>query len=184
MNGNWYPWCGTVNGNSSELFISAWKHIRNIVNNGLSSGIKWVWSPYASSYPATPSNIIENYFPGDDVFDWVAVDGYNWGASRKESTWQSFEEIFSDCFRTLDSITRRPIMIGEVACHESGGSKGIWIKEALNFLKLRFPMVKILIWFDINKECDWRIASSSSSIKAFQQSAHLFSLEYNTDSPP
>jgi len=175
MNGNWYPWCGTVNRNSGKLFIDAWNHIRNLVNMEAPYGIEWVWSPYAHSYPATPYNTIENYFPGDDALDWVAIDGYNWGSSREWSTWRSFEEIFSDAYKTLTSITRRPFMIGEVACGESGGSKELWIREALKALKGQFSKIEILVWFDVNKECDWRIASSSASLNAFRRGAKLFS---------
>ncbi|UCD35644.1 MAG: hypothetical protein JSU90_02085, partial [Nitrospiraceae bacterium] len=101
MNGDWYPWCGTVNGNSSEDYIVAWNHIRDLVNREAPSGIQWVWCPYASSYPETLLNRMEDYFPGDEVIDWVAIDGYNWGCDREGSSWQSFEEIFSDAYKTL-----------------------------------------------------------------------------------
>lgn len=174
MNGNWYPWCGSVNGNSSRSFIDAWNHIRNLVNLEVPSGIEWVWSPYAHSYPEESSNSIVNYFPGDDVIDWVAIDGYNWGSSKEWSVWQSFEDIFSDAYESMIVITQRPFMVGEMACGELGGSKGLWISEALHALNTRFNKIRIIIWFDINKECDWRIMSSSDSLEAFRAGMKLF----------
>ncbi len=174
MNGNWYPWCGSINGNSAELYIAAWNHIRDLVKMETPSGIEWVWSPYAFSYPAISSNNIENYFPGDNVLDWVAIDGYNWGDSQEWSTWQSFEEVFSGAYKRLSSITRRPFMIGETACNESGGSKELWISDALDILKNKYTKIKIMVWFDVNKECDWRIISSPVSLKAFRASSGLF----------
>jgi beta-mannanase len=174
MNGNWYPWCGTVNGNAPEDFAAAWRHIRNIVTAEVASGIKWVWSPYAHSYPMEPFNGIDRYFPGDALIDWVAIDGYNWGTSMNWSTWQSFEEIFSDAYETAITMSRRPVMIAETASSEVGGSKEQWITDAFRVLKTRFQKVKILVWFDISKECDWRIASSQGSLKAFRASAQSF----------
>lgn len=174
MNGNWYPWCGTVNGNSPEDFIAAWNHIRNLVNREASSKIQWVWSPYAFSYPLTPFNRIKDYFPNDEVVDWVAIDGYNWGCDREWSVWQSFEEIFSDAYKTLTALSRCPIMIGETASTETGGSKALWITEAFHVLEKCFPRIKALIWFDVHKECDWRIASSFESLKAFRSGVKLF----------
>jgi beta-mannanase len=174
MNGNWYPWCGTVNGNTPEDFADAWRHIRNIVTAEVASGIKWVWSPYAHSYPMEPFNGIDRYFPGDALIDWVAIDGYNWGTSMNWSTWQSFEEIFSDAYETAITMSRRPVMIAETASSEVGGSKEQWITDAFRVLKTRFQKVEILVWFDISKECDWRIASSQGSLKAFRASAQSF----------
>lgn len=168
MNGNWYPWCGSVNGNSPEAFIAAWNHIRNLVNKEAASRIQWVWSPYASSYPLTPFNKIEDYFPSDEVIDWVAMDGYNWGCAREWSVWQSFEEIFSEAYKTLAALSRRPIMIGELASTEKDGNKALWITEAIHALEKKFPRIKAVIWFDVNKECDWRIASSPESLEAFR----------------
>lgn len=174
MNGNWYPWCGTVNGNSAELFIAAWNHIRNIVNIEAPSGIEWVWSPYAHSYPDQPSNSIESYFPGDDALDLIAIDGYNWGSSKEWSAWQSFEEIFSDSYEALSAISQRPFIIGEAACDESGGNKERWITETFDIIKTRFKKIEALIWFDVKKECDWRITSSPGSLRAFRNSSGAF----------
>ncbi|RJQ50203.1 MAG: hypothetical protein C4538_00465 [Nitrospiraceae bacterium] len=174
MNGNWYPWCGTVNSNSPEDFIAAWKHIRELVNREALSRIQWVWSPYAFSYPMTPFNRMEDYFPGDEVVDWVAIDGYNWGSVREWSSWQSFEQIFSDAYKTMTTLSKCPIMIGETASTETGGDKALWITDAFHALRKCFPRVEALIWFDVNKECDWRIASSDESLQAFRSAVNLF----------
>lgn len=174
MNGNWYPWCGTVNGNAPEDFLAAWDHIRNLVNREAPSRIQWVWSPYAFSCPPAVYNGIEDYFPGDEAVDWVAIDGYNWGCSQDRSEWQSFDEIFSDAYKTVTAISKRPVMIGETASTESGGNKALWLTEAFHALGNRYPRIKALIWFDVNKECDWRIASSPESLKTFHSAAKLF----------
>ena len=168
MNGDWYPWSGTVNGNTTENFILAWHHIRNIIIREVSSKIKWVWSPFVRSYPDIQDNRISCYFPGDAFIDLVGLDGYNWGDSMPWSKWESFEEIFSDAYGMVTSISRCPVMISETASCETGGDKGLWITQAFNAARLRFKRVESIIWFDIDKECDWTIASSPGSLKSFQ----------------
>jgi len=174
MNGNWYPWCGTVNGNSQGDFIAAWNHIRDLVNGEAPIRIQWVWSPYARSYPLAPQNRMECYFPGDELIDWVAIDGYNWGHDREWASWQSFEEIFSDAYNTLIALSRCPIMIGEIASTGTGGNKALWITDALRGIHTKFPRIQALIWFDVRKECDWRITSSLESLEAFRSGIKLF----------
>ena len=168
MNGNWYPWCASVNGNTCKDYLSAWCHIQDVVAPRVSSNIKWVWTPYAQSYPVNTVDIIQDLFPGDDRVDWVGIDGYNWGTSRPWSEWQSFEQIFSEAYQVLTAISRRPVMIAETACAEAGGNKPSWLTEAFCVLKTRFQRVNMLIWFDANKECDWTIASSRASLEAFR----------------
>jgi len=117
---------------------------------------------------------MEDYFPGDDVVDLVAIDGYNWGRTRDWSVWQSFEEIFSDAYKTATALSKRPIIIGEAASAEIGGSKSLWISDGFKQLRRSFPRIEALIWFDVQKESDWRIASSPESLKAFRTSAKIF----------
>jgi len=173
MNGFWYPWCGTTNHNNPKEYLRAWKHLRRLFAEEGSSNVKWVWSPYASSHPASKENSICSYFPGDDEIDLIAIDGYNWGESTKWGTWQSFLEIFKDAYDTITSISEKPIIIAETGCTELGGSKSEWISEMFSILPSRFERIQAIVWFDINKECDWRISSSESSQHSFRQAVRL-----------
>ncbi|MFM8594012.1 MAG: endoglucanase, partial [Chloroflexota bacterium] len=48
------------------------------------------------------------------------------------------------------------------------GSKPTWITDAmLDAIPLAFPQVRAMVWFDEDKECDWRVNSSPSSLDAF-----------------
>jgi beta-mannanase len=172
MNGNWYPWCGSVNGNTPEAFVEAWRHIRSIFRKAGSDRLAWVWSPYAHSVPDEPQNEIARYFPGVEDVDWVGLDGYNWGTSQPWSRWQSFEDIFCDGYERLTHVAPgKPCMIAEAGCAEDGGSKGAWIKEAFEALRGRFTRIKAMVWFNIDKECDWRIESSQESLASFRTCA-------------
>jgi beta-mannanase len=168
MNGNWYPWCGTVNGNSPEEYRKVWHHLRSLFAEEGATGINWVWSPYALSFPPGRENSLETYFPGDDQLDWVAIDGYNWGSVNPGTGWQRFEDIFSSAYESISKMSGRPLMIGETGSAENGGKKDVWISEAFEAIRNRFPKIETLVWFDVDKECDWRISSSPESLAVFR----------------
>ena len=63
----------------------------------------------------------------------------------------------------------KPFMIAETGCTEEGGDKGKWIEDGWETLKNRFPRIKALIWFNVNKECDWRVDSSPESADSFKK---------------
>jgi len=48
-----------------------------------------------------------------------------------------------------------------------GGDKAAWIAGILPSLETMYPGVKALVWFQMNKETDWRIDSSPASEAAF-----------------
>lgn len=169
MNGNWYPWCGKVNGNTPEKYIDTWRYIRSIFRKAQNDRLIWVWSPYAHSVPEKTDNDIGQYFPGGQEVDWLGLDGYNWGTSREWSSWQSFREIFQNGYDRLIQLSpEKSIMIAETGCTEEGGDKSWWIKEAFEVLNERLYRTKALVWFNVNKECDWRIESSQKSLFSFK----------------
>lgn len=174
MNGNWYPWCGTVNGNRPQEYVKAWRHMKRIFSDEGASNVKWIWSPYAASYPETADNGISEYFPGNDLIDFAALDAYNWGSSTNWSEWKTFSELIGSGYDEILSITSKPIIIAETACSEEGGNKAEWIESMFKSLRERFNKVEALIWFDVDKECDWRISSSLLSANAFRTNAPGF----------
>jgi hypothetical protein len=167
MNGDWFAWGGTANGNDPAAFVAAWRRIHDIFDSVGVTNVAWVWAPNADSKPGGVDlaswNNWRNYYPGDDYVDWVGIDGYNRGGSY----WQSFGDMFEPVYR--DYAARKPIMIAESASVEDGGSKSEWIRDAGAWIKTH-RAVKALIWFDTNRSSsgiDWRIDSSQSSLGAF-----------------
>jgi DNA invertase Pin-like site-specific DNA recombinase len=78
-------------------------------------------------------------------------------------------EIFARTFTALRRITKHPIVITEVAAAESGGSKAEWITEL--FRTARRLGARGVIWFDLDKEADWRVTSSPEAAAAFHAAA-------------
>jgi hypothetical protein len=168
MNGDWSPWCGTVNGNTPAQFVAAWKHIYNIFSAAGASNVKFVWSPNATSVPNTRANAISAYWPGDAYVDYIGIDGYNWGRTAT-TKWTSFSGVFGAAYATVTSLSSsKPIVLTEIGCSETGGSKAAWITDMFRVIPASFPRIAGLVWFDANKEADWRIESSAASLAAFK----------------
>lgn len=166
MNGNWYVWDGYHNGESSgpAKYIAAWKHIHNIFSSASATNVKWVWSPNHTSAPDESWNQAVNYYPGDDYVDWIGIDGYNWG----QGDWQTFTQIFSSAYATFESYGK-PLMISEFACAtDESYSKADWITDAFSEIESTYSRIRIFVWFNQNKERDWRVSSSTSASDSFK----------------
>jgi hypothetical protein len=174
MNGEWSG-CGGASNNSPgktdgpAKFVAAWRHIHDIFQKVGATNTTWVWSPNDRDIPSVSWNHWKNYYPGSAYVDWVGIDGYNWGDTQSWSSWSSFPTLFADVYR--DYVATKPIMIAETASAEQGGSKASWITSTATALKKQFPGIAALVWFDVNKEADWRPDSSAPSLKAFRQMA-------------
>ncbi len=70
------------------------------------------------------------YYPDDDVVDYVAVDGYNFGDHYDRwHRWQSYEAVFEP---TLDVLSKvgKPLFISEIGCADDP-RKPAWIRDFL-----------------------------------------------------
>ncbi|MFA5891766.1 MAG: glycosyl hydrolase [Actinomycetota bacterium] len=171
MNGDWYAWDGSHNNSSGTTngpakYRAAWKRIWNLFRGQGVTNVVWVWSPNHASVPAASWNHWSKYYPGDTYVDWVGIDGYNFGNTRSWSKWTTFRSIFTPVYRTYAS--RKPIMIGETSTTEAGGDKAVWIAQARSVMKQYFPSVAALMWFHVPKEEDWRVNTSSRSLKTYR----------------
>jgi hypothetical protein len=171
MNGDWSPWSGAQNGNSSTKYIAAYRHVHDLFVSSGATNVIWAFCPNVTSVPDEAWNEPLDYYPGDTYVDWTCVDGYNWGTSPSGDGWQTFYQVFKDIYPVL-AAKNKPIIIGEMASTELGGDKAAWIGQIIPTLKAEFPLIKGLLWFDINKETDWRISSSTASEAAFKAMAN------------
>lgn len=162
MNGDWYPWCETINGNAPGDYVRAWRHVHDLIAAAGATNVTWIWAPNGGG----PGNMAAMY-PGDDYVDAVGLDAYNWGTTQSWSRWQTPDEVFGPWLEQLRSIAPgKQIIITETAGTETGGSKADWISALLPYLKAQ-PDVTGFLWFNLNKETDWRISSSTAASNAF-----------------
>lgn len=188
MNGDWFPWGVGVNGNTATDYIAAWRHVHDRFTALGVTNVRWVWTPN-HDYGGPVS--FEDVYPGDAYVDWVGVNGFNWGTSmywaecQCQSSWMSFESLFSRSYVHLTSLTSKPIIITETASSEFGGDKAVWIVDGfLEQLPTRFPEVRAVAWYNVPDartaaggyvtegevaayEIDWRINSSAAALDAF-----------------
>lgn len=159
MNGDWYPWGGTVGTNTPQKLVAAYRHIHGFFKDV--PNVKFGWAPNSNSVPDTPENKMELYYPGDDFVDYVGVDGFNFGWSG----YLSFDDIFGDVLTRLEQYNK-PIYIFSFASAASS-EKAEWIKDALTVQLYKYPHLAGFLWFNQNKDRDWRVESDERSLQAF-----------------
>lgn len=168
MNGDWCPWGakpGNANANTPTEFVAMWQFVVNRFRAAGVTNVRWIWSPNT----VDTDKPIDGLYPGDAYVDLVGIDGYNRGTSQSWSTWQTFTEVFGATYTQILALTSKPLYIAEVACAEQGGDKAAWITSALlSEIPTTFPALRGIVWFDENKETDWRIESSLAATEAFR----------------
>jgi beta-mannanase len=168
MNGKWAPWEAGINGNTPQDYVDAWRHVHGIFLAHGAANALWVWGPNifggGAAVDFTP------YYPGSDVVDVLALDGYNWGSL---DVWQTYSQVFGPSYDVLCRLdASKPVMIAETASTELGGDKAAWITSAYTReIATRTPRVKVVVWFDVNKETDWRVESSQPALNAYRSVA-------------
>jgi hypothetical protein len=166
MNGFWFPWSEGVNGNKKGEYVAAWRHVHDIFKSVGANNASWVWCPNVDfTRKLIPLNRV---YPGADYVDWTCLDGFNWGKRTDSAGWQSFNQVFHETYKRVTKLAPgKPVLIGETASNEIGGSKPAWIKNMLREVP-RYRKVRGLIWFDVkDRNTHWPLESSSKAGKAF-----------------
>jgi beta-mannanase len=168
LNASHYPWGAGVNGNTPARAVAAWEHVRRVFEaEGVVDAV-WIWCVNVHAEGTAP---FAELYPGDDAVDWVALDGYNGGTALPWGGWRTPREVFGASLDDLHDLSQRPVLITEVGSAEEGGSKAEWIR-ALFDLAVQ-ERVRGLIWFQYDKETDWRVQSTPSAAAAFRRGVDL-----------
>ena len=173
MNGNWYPWSGAKNGGADggpAKYVAMWRYMHDLFEEVGATNVVWIWCPLVTDVPAVPWNHWTHYYPGDEYVDWVGLDAYNWGTSSDCCVWQSFPTLVRALYN--DYAGKKPLILPETSSAELGGNKAAWIREMHMSLMTEFTAIKGVVWFDIDKETDWRVASSPETLAAYKEMAH------------
>ncbi|SFK42052.1 glycoside hydrolase family 26 protein [Geodermatophilus ruber] len=165
QNGTWYPWAVGSGGTTAAQHVSAWRHVVQLFRDAGAANVTFVWNPNVSFPGSSP---IGATWPGKRYVDVVGLDGYNWGTSTSWTAWQTPQQLFDASLRELRGLApRTPILISEVASAEAGGDKAAWIRALVAHLDAQSDVTGF-VWFDHDKETDWRIASSPASAEALR----------------
>jgi hypothetical protein len=153
------------------LYVAAWRRIHDVFAAEGATNVQWVWCPNATAFRAGDERNAPAYYPGDEYVDWICADGYNWAPGRPGDEWRSFAAIYGP-FYEWGMARRKPLMVGEFGAQERNpGEKAQWLTEAREALKTKFPGIKAVVYFDADKDYDWRVTSSPETLAAFRAMA-------------
>lgn len=165
MNAGGYPWAVGVNGNTAAQYVAVWRRVHDLLRSRGATQVVRVWSPNVTFPGSTP---LASVYPGAEHVDVVGIDGYNWGTTRRGVTWQTPAQVLGP---TLAEVRRvapgKRVLVTETASTEKGGDKARWVTDLFTWAAAQGDVGGV-VWFDENKETDWRVASSPASLAAFR----------------
>jgi beta-mannanase len=160
MNGRWYPWAESANGNHPGEFVRAWRHVHAIFDRAGASNVRWVWSPVGGDIRA-------EQYPGPRLVDVVGLSGFVARRRVFGGHWRSFANMFGPSLNFLHALAPdKPVSLAEIGAARGGGHKAAWIAGMFREIERR-PYVRSIVWFNVRKEADWRIESSRGAERAF-----------------
>lgn len=174
MNLNVYHWgveADRFGPQAAELYIKMFQYVVTAFRKLQVDNVQWAFCPNSESVPNEKWNVASNYYPGDSYVDLLGMDGYNWDISEEVAKaqnkswtvpWRSFQQVFELIYRQLRELApNKPIMVFETATVDrSRKGKQQWIAEALQTAKAWG--LAAIIWFQVNKEEDWRIVQKEA----------------------
>lgn len=164
MNGRWYPWSETQNGNARGEFVKAWRHVHALFAAVGATNVTWIWSPVAGTIRARE-------YPGSSQVDIVGLSGFNGGTKLFSKRWRPFVDAFGPPLDAIHALApNKPVALTEIASAEQGGNKAEWIDGMFAEVRRR-SYIRAIVWFNLRKEADWRIESSPAAQSAFAAGA-------------
>lgn len=184
MEGSSYPWASAFDKRQSPAdYAAAFRHVARMARK-LAPLSVMVWSPNSGSNRAL------QYFPGADWVDWVGGSLYNFPDAPQAPDHPDKLEGWGWMLRKLG----KPGMIAEMGCAEhytiseelvrkkSAGTpvlqswmdltmadKSVCLERTFDAIEADYPEIRALVWFDINKDADWRIDSSEKALETFSR---------------
>ncbi len=159
VNGQWFGWNGIWNGRAQGAadFRAAYRHIIDVMRANGADNITWVFHVSAEDDPQESWNRMENYYPGDDYIDWLAVSVYSLQSPQENGR--------TDFRRTMDRVMRRframapdkPVIVAEFGTdiHNRHENAARWAGRALaDMLSGRWPALIGFSWWNERWEND------------------------------
>lgn len=147
MNGSWYPWSVVRNGGSPAAFVRAWRHLHDVFAGAGARNVTWVWTVNRVDGLPDAQRDVAAAYPGDAYVDWVAMTGFDWGDTKRASTWISADEVLAATYAALLPFDK-PIMVAEIGTVRRGQTAGRWVSDAVAVLAQRYARVGAVVWFD------------------------------------
>jgi mannan endo-1,4-beta-mannosidase len=163
MNASWYSW--GYRHSSPASFVAAWRHIVTLFRSHGAWNVTWLWTiNVIGQQQAQPVRSPGPWWPGSSYVTWVGIDGYYF-----ERSW-TFAPLFGPTIKAVRTLTRDPILVSETA---AGTAEDQPAKIANLFAGVRAYGLLGFVWFNVDKEQDWRV-TGPAALAAFRQGARTY----------
>ncbi len=171
MNGDWETYK-----EDPANFKRAYQRIQQIfIAAGVPrSSVRWVFAP--NGWSKNQAHQFENYYPGESTVDVVAFSGYNWGYCQASTwkQWSSPKVVYEPYLNRMRKMApNKPIVIAQTATTSTTTSgnnlqqKDQWLQDSYRYLS-NAPNVRGILYFNMNKECDWKIDTTQANNQGFK----------------
>jgi hypothetical protein len=139
-NGDWFSWNGKWNGGAEigpKRYIAAYRHIVDLMRTEGADNLTWVWHVNWYDEPERKWNAFENYFPGTNYCDWVALSAYGPTTPLTTDGTESFAFKMREAYpRLIKLAPGKPMIIAEFGCdlHNRHVDVVKWMRGALDDL--------------------------------------------------
>jgi hypothetical protein len=164
VNGEWFSWSGIWNGGARtdgygdlsqpdgpERFRDAYRHIIQICRDEGAGNVTWVFHANDGDWPQESWNRLENYYPGDDWIDWLAVSVYG-AHTPQDDYWDEFRPGMDSVYARVQILALdKPIILAEFGVTRGNplGDQAAWARAALTDLtSLRYPRLIGFSWWN------------------------------------
>jgi beta-mannanase len=190
MNGDWFPWSGCFHGagkkighhepprfEGPELFKKAFRYVVDRVRSRGAANIYWGFHVNNMSFPATPWNTMQQYYPGPDYVDWLAMSVYG-KQFRQGDWWVTFGEVMAKPYQEICRVDPvKPVLLAEwgVGEYPSVGDKGAWIMEGFSTMKTLYPRIRGAVYWherwqnEDDTYSNLRVNSSPAALQAYRK---------------
>lgn len=164
FNGIWFPWNGAWHGRDKkkgfgdpkkydgpERFAAAFRHIVELMRAEGATNIAWVWHPDVHDDPREDWNRMENYYPGDDVVDFLALSTYGPITPDEPASEKLGDMLDYSVPRLSELAPGKPVIVAEFGCTagNSTASPAPWAADALaSLLARKHPSIIGFSWWN------------------------------------
>jgi len=154
-NGKWFGWNGAWTENHAAgvaAFAAAYRHIVQLMRNEGAKNITWVFHVNGGDDPPEAWNRFENYYPGNDVVDWVGVSVYGAQSPLDRQPLRRLRDRLDTVYPRLQAMApHKPVFLLEFGC--AGGNDLVqpdaWTRDALtDLLAARWPHLAGFSWWN------------------------------------
>jgi hypothetical protein len=164
MNGEWFSWNGVWNSagelkgygdvtfpDGPERFRDVYRKIIQTCRDQGAKNITWVFHLNGGDWPEAKWNRFENYYPGDEYIDWIAVSNYG-AQTPEEDYWEEFRVGMDAIYPRVEALANgKPIILAEFGVTKNNplGDQAEWARNALeDILSFRYPGLIGFSWWN------------------------------------